>query len=108
MSVMAGSTLLVEDDRSFSSLAAAVLRREGMTVTLARSLHEARAALSVDAPEIVILDRRLPDGDGMEFLPEVRARVPAAAGSRMSRSPAASRRRVQNSRSRRASSDSTA
>ena len=43
---MAGSTLLVEDDRSFSSLAAAVLRREGMTVTLARSLHEARAALA--------------------------------------------------------------
>jgi two-component system response regulator AtoC len=76
---MAGSTLLVEDDRSFSSLAAAVLRREGMTVTLARSLHEARVALSEDAPEIVILDRRLPDGDGMEFLPEVRARVPAAA-----------------------------
>jgi DNA-binding NtrC family response regulator len=72
------TTLLVDDDRSFSSLAAAALRREGFAVTLARSLHEAREALALSPPELVVLDRRLPDGDGMEFLPEVRQRVPSA------------------------------
>jgi DNA-binding NtrC family response regulator len=72
------ATLIVDDDRSFSSLAAAALRREGMVVTLARSLHEAREYLEQAAPELVVLDRRLPDGDGMEFLPELRQRAPSA------------------------------
>jgi DNA-binding NtrC family response regulator len=71
------ATLVVDDDRSFSALAAAALRREGMTVSLARSLHEAREALGSTPPELVVLDRRLPDGDGMSFLPEIRQRFPS-------------------------------
>jgi two-component system response regulator AtoC len=75
---MSVPTLLVDDDRAFSSLAAAALRREGLTVTLARSLHEAREALAHTAAELVILDRRLPDGDGLSFLPELKQRLPSA------------------------------
>ena len=71
------ATLVVDDDRSFSAMAAAALRREGMTVVLARSLHEAREALGTTPPELVVLDRRLPDGDGMSFLPEIRQRFPS-------------------------------
>jgi DNA-binding NtrC family response regulator len=43
-------TLLVDDDRSFSALAAAALQREGFPVTQARSLHEAREAVSKRRP----------------------------------------------------------
>jgi len=75
---MAGTALFVDDDRSFSSLAVAALRREGFDVRVARSLHEARIALSTDAPDVVVLDRRLPDGDGLDFLPEIRMRAPAS------------------------------
>lgn len=71
------ATLVVDDDRTFSSLAAAALRREGMIVTLARSLHEAREALTQSLPGLVVLDRRLPDGDGLTFLPELRQRMPS-------------------------------
>ncbi|NVJ01812.1 sigma-54-dependent Fis family transcriptional regulator [Myxococcus sp. AM001] len=68
--------LLVDDDRTFASLAASVLRHEGFRVTLAHSLHDARAAMSREAPDLVVLDRRLPDGDGIDFLPELRAQLP--------------------------------
>jgi len=73
---MKRSVLLVDDDRAFSSLAQAALTREGWPVRLARSLHEARRALEVDAPDVVVLDRRLPDGDGLDFLSTLRTQLP--------------------------------
>lgn len=73
---MSLSTLLIDDDRAFSALAQAALQREGFPVQLARSLHEAREAVTKQAPDLVILDRRLPDGDGLDFLPELKTQVP--------------------------------
>ncbi|WP_257448749.1 sigma-54-dependent transcriptional regulator [Archangium lipolyticum] len=73
---MSTSLLLVDDDRTFASLASAVLSQEGFQVRTARSLHETRGALAREAPDLVILDRRLPDGDGLSFLPELRTQVP--------------------------------
>lgn len=73
---MSTSLLLVDDDRTFCSLAASVLSQEGFRVRTARSLHETRAALAREAPDLVILDRRLPDGDGLTFLAELRAQLP--------------------------------
>ena len=62
--------------RGFSSLAQAALAREGHPVVLARSLHEAREAVERGAPELVVLDCRLPDGDGLDYLPELKAQLP--------------------------------
>ena len=45
-------------------------------MVLARSLHEAREAVERAAPELVVLDRRLPDGDGLDYLPELKAQLP--------------------------------
>jgi two-component system response regulator AtoC len=73
---MKRSVLLVDDDRAFSSLAQAAMAREGWPVHLARSLHEARRALEGDAPDVVVLDRRLPDGDGLDFLSALRSQLP--------------------------------
>ncbi|OJT17838.1 two-component system response regulator [Archangium sp. Cb G35] len=76
---MSTPLLFIDDDRAFSSMGAAALQREGYTVTLARSLHEARAALGRLTPALVVLDRRLLDGDGLSFLPELKAQAPGAA-----------------------------
>ena len=70
-------TLLVDDDRAFASLAAAALQREGFPVVLAHSLHVARKAIEHAAPELVILDRRLPDGDGLSLLGELKSALPS-------------------------------
>jgi DNA-binding NtrC family response regulator len=70
------TTLLVDDDRAFSAVAAATLQREGIPVTVAHSLHEARALVAQRSFDLVVLDRRLPDGDGLQYLPELRAAMP--------------------------------
>ncbi|MFZ5446373.1 MAG: sigma-54-dependent transcriptional regulator [Myxococcota bacterium] len=72
------NTLLVDDDRAFSAVAAATLQREGLPVTVAHSLHEARVQLAQRGFDLIILDRRLPDGDGLQALPEVKAAQPGA------------------------------
>ena len=72
------ATLLIDDDRAFCSLASAALQREGLQVRVAHSLHEARKVLEQGTPDLVILDRLLPDGDGLSFLPELKAQLPDA------------------------------
>ena len=72
------ATLLVDDDRGFLSIAAAALQRDGAQVTLAHSLHEARTEVGKREFELVVLDRRLPDGDGLTYLQELRAALPNA------------------------------
>ncbi len=72
------STLLVDDDRAFSAVAMAALAREGFPVKVAHSLHEARRATQEVGFDLVVLDRRLPDGDGLAYLPELKAALPSA------------------------------
>ncbi|MFO0594894.1 MAG: sigma-54 dependent transcriptional regulator [Myxococcaceae bacterium] len=72
------TTLLIDDDRAFSSVAAATLQREGLPVTIAHSLHEARRHVASRSFDLIILDRRLPDGDGLAALPELRTANPGA------------------------------
>ncbi|MBL8919399.1 MAG: sigma-54-dependent Fis family transcriptional regulator [Myxococcaceae bacterium] len=72
------STLLVDDDRAFSAVAAATLSREGFPVQVVHSLHDARLAVAAKGFDLVVLDRRLPDGDGLAWLPELKAAQPGA------------------------------
>src|SRR5258706_8349343 len=75
---MSLATLLIDDDRGFSAVAQAALQREGFPVCIAHSLHEARKQLATQGFELVVLDRRLPDGDGLAWLPELKAALPGA------------------------------
>ncbi|HKD43122.1 MAG TPA: sigma-54 dependent transcriptional regulator [Myxococcaceae bacterium] len=75
---MSLAILLIDDDRAFSGMAAAALQREGFPVTVARSLHEARKSIEKSAADLVILDRRLPDGDGLSLLAELKSQLPDA------------------------------
>jgi DNA-binding response OmpR family regulator len=68
--------LIVDDDAAFRSDIARELTRRGYEVAgLAATLAEARAALAALGPDAVLLDVNLPDGDGVTFAAEVRARV---------------------------------
>jgi DNA-binding response OmpR family regulator len=70
--------LLVEDEAPIREGLAGRLRREGYEVIEAATKAAALAALG-GAPELVILDRRLPDGEGLEVLKALRAGGQAAA-----------------------------
>ncbi len=68
--------LLVEDDPGQARLAQRALRRSGLDCEWVETAAACRARVGDTSPSIVLLDRNLPDGDGLELLPELRARRP--------------------------------
>jgi two-component system response regulator AtoC len=70
------SVLIVDDERVFCMLAEEALTSEGFEVRTADTLRKARGELNVATPDVLVLDRRLPDGDGIDFLKTVRAQEP--------------------------------
>jgi DNA-binding response OmpR family regulator len=66
--------LLVEDQAELSGLVAANLRRSGFAVDQAKLLEEAQAALATTRYDIILLDLRLPDGDGFDLVRGLRRR----------------------------------
>lgn len=68
--------LLVEDEVEISGLVAAEVTRAGFTVDRVDCCEDARAALHVGRYALVLLDRRLPDGDGLSLLRETRTYQP--------------------------------
>lgn len=68
--------LLVEDDPGIAAGLAARLAVDGFTVDRAGDLGEAIEAVLGAPYRAVLLDRRLPDGDGLALLPVLRTRKP--------------------------------
>ena len=66
--------LLIEDEAELSALVSGNLSRAGFAVDRAASLDEARAAVKTMRYDAILLDLRLPDGDGLELLSSLRGR----------------------------------
>lgn len=71
--------LLVEDDPDLGPPLAARLGRDGFIVDHVVTLSDAREAVRGARYRAVLLDRRLPDGDGLELLALLRIHPPAPA-----------------------------
>jgi two-component system KDP operon response regulator KdpE len=65
--------LIVDDERAIRRLLGAAADRAGYRVIEAENAREALTALQIDKPEAVLLDLGLPDRDGMELVPLVKA-----------------------------------
>ncbi|HVU31508.1 MAG TPA: response regulator transcription factor [Sphingomicrobium sp.] len=70
--------LLIDDEPAIQLALAPVLRADGWTVSQARSAAEALACAAREAIDIVLLDLGLPDADGKEIIPSLRASERAA------------------------------
>ena len=83
--------LLVEDETSISEPLAAALEGAGFDVATAATAAEGLEAFRRRAPDLVLLDVMLPDGDGKDVLRDIRAssRIPVvmltARGEEMDR-----------------------
>ena len=67
------TVLIVDDEELFARAVGRKLRQGGVTCDLAFDLAAARASLAGRRPDLVLLDMRLPDGSGLDFLRELRA-----------------------------------
>ncbi|MBI4425750.1 MAG: response regulator transcription factor [Elusimicrobia bacterium] len=64
--------LIVDDDPTLSAMVEAALESEGFAPSVADRLSRAREAVARGTPDLVILDRKLPDGDGADFCRELK------------------------------------
>ena len=67
-----GYLLLVEDDPMIQLNNKRLLERRGFSLRQAFSLAEARLLIAEEPPRAIVLDIMLPDGNGVDFLAELR------------------------------------
>ncbi len=70
--------LVLEDDKNVSSLVCEVLGGEGYEAKVVETIGEARSEIKLAEYDLFLIDRALPDGDGLELCAEIR-RKPAMA-----------------------------
>jgi DNA-binding NtrC family response regulator len=68
--------MVVDDTEGIRDLLSAILEREGYETILKASAAELIAAFTQTQPDIILLDLVLPDGDGLELLPQIKKQWP--------------------------------
>jgi NtrC-family two-component system response regulator AlgB len=68
--------LIIDDDRNISTTLTVYLEDKGFEVFAARSAADGLQVFRREAPNIVILDMKLPDGDGLDVLKDIIATSP--------------------------------
>ncbi|MDI3233603.1 response regulator transcription factor [Exiguobacterium antarcticum] len=69
--------LVIEDELKLAQVTERFLRHHGYTVTLVGSLQEAKTHLMDETFDAVLVDVRLPDGDGWSLVPSIKSNHPA-------------------------------
>ncbi len=64
--------LIIEDDENLSRGIAFAFEKDGFSVVVKNTLKDGQESFEQDNYEIVLLDLGMPDGDGMEFLKNIR------------------------------------
>jgi DNA-binding NtrC family response regulator len=73
---MPGNILLIDDEEQLRKLLSRIISLEGFTVEQAGTLKAAWAQLTQKEPDIVLCDVKLPDGDGVRFVKELKEKYP--------------------------------
>lgn len=73
---MTKKILIIDDELQIRSLLARIISYEGYAVTQAETLKDAAKQLSLFKADVVLCDVLLPDGNGIDFIPQIKAVVP--------------------------------
>jgi DNA-binding NtrC family response regulator len=71
-----GKVLIIDDEEKLRTLLSRIIRLEGMTVLEADTLKGANRLLGKEDIDVVLCDVRLPDGNGVDFVRELKIRHP--------------------------------
>jgi len=75
---MPGNILIIDDEEKLRSLLGRIIRLEGYSVKEAADLKTSRKMMEKDLPEIILCDVKLPDGNGVDFVSELKKKYPQA------------------------------
>src|SRR5438552_15999290 len=68
--------LIIDDEEKLRSLLARIIKLEGYIVSEAPDLRSELKILNKESIDVVLCDVKLPDGNGVDFVKEVRSRFP--------------------------------
>lgn len=71
-----GNILIIDDEEGLRKLIVRILQLEGYTISQADSLKAGKDQLSRKKFDIVLCDVKLPDGNGVEFIPFIKNNYP--------------------------------
>jgi two-component system, NtrC family, response regulator len=66
--------LIIDDEEKLRNLLARIVKLEGFAVTEAGNIKAARKAIEKEEPDVILCDVKLPDGNGVDFIKEVKAK----------------------------------
>lgn len=72
----ASTILVIDDEPNLRCTLSLIFKRAGHSVTVAANTNEARKYLTAGAFDLVFLDLKMPEGDGLSLLPFMRRRYP--------------------------------
>jgi two-component system, OmpR family, response regulator len=70
--------MIIEDEKDLCYLLSIVLRQNHVSSSCAYSITEARKTIKNIRPSMIFLDNHLPDGSGIDFIGQAKARFPLA------------------------------
>lgn len=73
---MASKILIIDDEEKLRSLLARLLKLEGYAISEAGNLKAAKKAIETDEPDVILCDVKLPDGNGVDFIAEIKKKHP--------------------------------
>jgi DNA-binding NtrC family response regulator len=73
-----GSVLIIDDEEKLRALLARIIRLEGYTVLEAQTIKAGNKVLDKEEVDVVLCDVKLPDGNGVDLVRELKGRHPLA------------------------------
>jgi len=72
-----GIVLIIDDEEKLRTLLARIIRLEGFAVLEAENLKAAGRLLEKEDIDVVLCDVKLPDGNGVDFVRDIKAKYPS-------------------------------
>ena len=72
-----GTILIIDDEEKISSLLSRIITLEDFTVFTSPNLKAGRKILQKERIDVLLCDVKLPDGNGVEFIKEIKAKNPS-------------------------------
>jgi two-component system, NtrC family, response regulator len=74
---MPGNIWIIDDEEKLRSLLSRIIKLEGFSVKEAGDLKTAKKMLEKELPEVILCDVKLPDGNGIDFILEIKKKYPS-------------------------------
>jgi DNA-binding NtrC family response regulator len=74
VSIIMNKILIVDDEEKLRNLLGRLIKLEGFAVTEAGNLKSAHKAIEKEEPDVILCDVKLPDGSGIDFIKEAKAK----------------------------------